>query len=212
MSRKYQIGVRYRRSRAKALRRGILGAAILLLVFNFVFDGPKKLPNSTVNASNQKLSLLASSTEEPTYGLPIRLKIPRIMVDANITYLGLTKSGDMAAPSSVLDAGWYKHGASPGNPGSAVMAGHFDGPKGEPGIFANLSKLQPGDNLLIVDNKAQTVTFKVREARIYDQTDRPKEVFYSSDGAHLNLITCAGAWDKNQHNFQKRLVVFADKV
>jgi hypothetical protein len=38
-------------------------------------------------------------------------------------------------------------------------------------------------------------------------------VFASNDGgAHLNLITCAGEWNKGKKSYSERLVVFADKV
>lgn len=145
-------------------------------------------------------------------GLPVRLQIPAINVDTAIEYTGLTKTGDMTAPTGVNNAGWYKYGAIPGETGSAVMDGHVVGSKGEPAIFFHLNKLKPGDQLLVVDAKGQTVTFVVREVRTYSEKEQHDSVFNSTSGTHLNLITCAGDWDSSQRRYLGRFVVFADKV
>lgn len=127
--------------------------------------------------------------------------------------MGLTKDGAMAVPTNVVDVGWYKYGSLPGNKGDAVIAGHLDGLQGQPGVFSGLDKLQKGDRVSVVDSENHTASFVVRETQTYDQNAQPSEVFTASDtGAHLNLITCTGAWDKAQHRFAERLVVFADKV
>lgn len=143
-------------------------------------------------------------------GLPRRLQIPRLKVDAAVAYMGLTKSGDMDTPTNTKDVGWYKYGSLPGNPGSAVISGHIDGPKGEPAVFAELSKLQIGDQFTVIDSTGRSTSFVVRSMRTYNENDPAPEVFNSREGAHLNLITCSGEWDKVQHHFLKRLVVFAD--
>ena len=145
-------------------------------------------------------------------GLPARLRIPTLKIDAAIGYVGLNKAGAMDVPANVVDVGWYKHGPLPGNTGSAVIAGHVNGPRGEAGVFSHLEALQPGDSISVADGQDQITLFTVREVRTYDQDEQPNEVFNSSEGAHLNLITCAGSWDTNQRHFLKRLVVFADRL
>ena len=53
----------------------------------------------------------------------------------------------------------------------------------------------------------------VREIRTYDATADATDVFISNDGkAHLNIITCDGAWNKNMNQYSQRLVIFTDKV
>lgn len=151
------------------------------------------------------------TTAAPNHTLPARLVIPRIQVDAHVLFMGLTKSSSMAVPSNVTDVGWYKYGPLPGNKGSAVIAGHIDGLQGQPGVFANLGKLRPGDSITITDTSGLPTTFIVRTSKKYRTRDQPSEVFHSNDGVHLNLITCSGGWDGNTHEFLERLVVFADK-
>jgi LPXTG-site transpeptidase (sortase) family protein len=144
------------------------------------------------------------------YGLPMRLEIPSIQVSAQILYMGLTKAGDMEAPVHIEDAGWYKLGASPGNEGSAVIAGHVGVER--PGIFSNLNKVRVGDRITVTDVKGDVAAFTVREIRTFAEGQRADEVFNSAGGSHLNLITCAGAWDQSKRRYSDRLVVFADKI
>ena len=145
-------------------------------------------------------------------GLPVRLIIPRLRVDAKIEYMGLTSTGAMDVPQDVNEAGWYKLGPHPGDTGSAVIAGHLDGIHGEPGIFLALAKLEVGDSISVVDDTGKTTTFVVHRTPSYGQHEQPAEVFHSAEGIHLNLITCTGLWNQSEKRFSKRLVVFSDKV
>lgn len=144
-------------------------------------------------------------------GLPVRLKIPKINVDTAIKYMGVTSKGEMEVPDNAVDVGWFKLGVRPGEKGSAVIAGHFDGKNGEAGIFTNLYKLKEGDKLYITDNKGIPITFVVRESRIYNP-GYADDVFSESDSVHLNLITCDGIWDGDKKSYNKRLVIFADLI
>lgn len=146
------------------------------------------------------------------YGLPVRLQIPKLKVDAHIIYVGVAKDGSMSVPTNVIDVGWYKYGALPGNSGTAVLAGHLDGLRGEPGVFSNLNELVAGDIITVTEDNDLVLTFIVRETRSYLQNEQPAEVFNSNSGSHLNLITCTGSWDSSEHRFAKRLVVFMDKA
>ena len=141
-------------------------------------------------------------------GLPIFLTIPTINIQANIQDLGINSNGEMEVPNNIVDVGWFKFGSRPGEKGSAVIAGHFDGENGK-GVFANLNKLKEGDKLYIKDNVGTSFVFVVRESHIYDP-GYVEEVFNSNDSSHLNLITCDGIWDENKKSYNKRLVVFAD--
>jgi LPXTG-site transpeptidase (sortase) family protein len=140
--------------------------------------------------------------------LPMRLKIPSIKVNAAIQYVGLTRAGAMDVPKGRSDVAWFKLGPRPGETGSAVIAGHVA--RSGSAVFNNLSKLRAGDVLYIQDGRAKTISFVVRSSHIYNSNSLAPEVFGSASGSHLNLVTCAGAWDKSKNGFTKRLVVFAD--
>jgi LPXTG-site transpeptidase (sortase) family protein len=203
--------------RTKSRKRTMVGAgataAILsLAIFAFGLHERPTAPANHVHQTSKKVITQSSPPPAVNRGLPTRLKIPKLNIDAGIAYMGLARTNNMEVPSNITDVGWYKYGALPGNKGSAVIAGHLDGPKGQPAVFSNLTELQKGDNLSVVDSKGQTVDFVVRQTRTYDQAERSSEVFNSGDGSHLNLVTCTGAWDASQHRYAKRLVVFTDKA
>lgn len=149
-----------------------------------------------------------------TFGLPARLKIPKISVDALIDPMGLLPNGDMEAPNGPINVGWYKYGVRPGETGSSVIDGHYGTWKdGQGSVFDNLNKLQPGDNIYVQDQKGVTSTFVVREFKTYGPNEIVPAVFRSNDAkAHLNLITCQGTWNQVQASYSNRLVVFADKA
>lgn len=164
-------------------------------------SGPQKLGAST-------------SREEQTvvYGIPVRLKIPIIAVDAAIRFVGLAADGYMEAPEGGKDVGWYKTGSRPGNNGTAVIDGHYGQWKnGDGSVFDNLNRLKKGDNIYVEDDHGVTATFVVRELKLYKRSEKDSTVFnYLSDGkAYLSLITCQGS--KVQGSYPDRLVVFSDK-
>jgi LPXTG-site transpeptidase (sortase) family protein len=156
---------------------------------------------------------LNPSSSEVTVGLPIRLKIPAINVDATVESLGLTPQGNMDTPKGPDNVAWFNLGSRPGEDGSAVIAGHYGTWKnGKGSVFDNLHKLQPGDKIITEDENGVIVTFIVRESRNFDPKADASDVFSSDDErAHLNLITCEGTWNKDSKSYSERLVVFADK-
>jgi len=182
----------------------VLGVVLIVLIARLADRGTVKLP--LISPHTTKVNLPTSYQ-----GLPARILIPDIGVDAAIEYLGLTPSGDMAAPLGSTDVGWYRYGPLPGETGSAVMDGHVVGPAGEEGVFFKLNQLQAGAIIQIIDARGKMVSFTVIRSESFDQLDQPIAVFSSSSGTHLNLITCGGDWDQVTRHYLKRLVVFADQ-
>lgn len=150
-----------------------------------------------------------TQTSPVQYGPPVTIEIPRLGVKAQVEAIGLTPQNDLDVPSQVANVGWYKYGAQPGNKGTAVIDGHYDGPNGQPAVFFDLDKLRAGDKINVSDGQ-NTATFVVKQTKEYGQLAHPQEVFDSGMSTHLNLITCSGAWDKAEKRYDQRLVVFAD--
>lgn len=148
-------------------------------------------------------------TRQTNQGSPVRLRIPSIHVDTAVEYVGLTSEGAMGVPNNTINVGWYGLGPRPGDKGSAVIAGHLNGKKGEAGVFTHLNQLKEGDTLYVEDSDGISTAFVVRESRSYEP-GYASDVFRQSDDAHLNLITCSGEWDRAKGSYSKRLVVFAD--
>lgn len=182
----------------------VLGAALTLFLS---IGGVAQEEPLTIKAPGPVNQVVVST------GLPVRLKIPKIGVDALVEPMGLTAEGDMEAPSGAKTVGWYKLGVYPGNKGSAVMDGHFGTwENGESSVFDNLNELIAGDSIVVEDEKGVLVTFIVQKLQTLSKDDDATEIFTSTDGkAHLNLITCQGDWIDSESTREDRLVVFADK-
>jgi len=152
---------------------------------------------------------IESIVDLPILNLPSRLLIPTIGVNAEIQYVGVNDKGEMEVPSNITDVGLFKFGVIPGQTGSAVIAGHFNGENNQEGVFANLNKLKAGDKLSIEDKTGKSITFIVQKKELYD-SGYADDVFNQSGDAHLNLVTCDGLWDEAKKSYTKRLVIFSD--
>ncbi|MFA6100496.1 MAG: class F sortase [Patescibacteria group bacterium] len=184
----------------------------VLIIFQFVcvqiaigfYENPVT-QNSFKSASTANLKAAS--------GLPVRIKIPSIRVDAVIRNVGLTSDGSMGVPALPRDAAWYMLGPKPGEKGSAVISGHVNWWYGVKGVFERLKALKPGDKITVQNDRGISTSFVVRKIREYGQKDDASDVFFSFDGkSHLNLVTCSGVWDRLSKAYSKRLVVFTDKV
>lgn len=172
-----------------------------------------KEKGQSVIATNIIPNTNANLIEQENSGLPIHIKIPKINIDSDIQYVGLTTEGTMDVPKGPNDIGWFDLGTKPGEIGSAVIAGHSGWKDNIPAAFDDLGKLEKGDKIYVENKKGEIITFVVRESRIYDPEADATNVFSSSDGkAHLNLITCVGTWDIVKKSRSNRLVVFTDKI
>lgn len=140
---------------------------------------------------------------------PARLIIPKLRIDADVQNVGVNADGNMGVPSNFADVGWYKYGAVPGGPGSAVMAGHVDNGLGLSGVFKHLNELEEGDEIIVERHDGKRLTFVVTGKRAYPYDAVPTEIVFNPTGSErLNLITCEGAWVKSAKTYDQRLVVF----
>lgn len=196
-----------------SLRLGLfLAAAVVMAVAGMLFSRLQ-------NPDNPAEQLQAPNVRQPAKtppvvsvpGLPIRLRIPKIDVNAAVESLGLTASGDLDAPKNTNNVGWYNAGHRPGSAGTAVLDGHFGWADGKAAVFDKLHTLQQGDLLHVDDGNSSTHTFVVTEMQSLKPDEDASAVFSSKDNkARLNLITCEGAWDKHKQSYSARLIVFAD--
>lgn len=142
--------------------------------------------------------------------LPRVLYIPGIGVEARVLHLGTTSDGAIATPASIFDTGWYRESAKPGQPGAMLIDGHVHGPI-EPGVFADLKKLKPGDEVKIERGDGQIFTYQVVDSKTYpaESVDMGAALRSAQSGRPgLNLITCTGKLDRATNSYKERLVVF----
>ncbi|MFW6075033.1 MAG: class F sortase [Chloroflexota bacterium] len=142
---------------------------------------------------------------------PKQIQIPSLEVDAPVVSVGINEAGAMAAPEDFGHVAWYQHGATPGENGRAVLAGHVDSYTG-PAVFYRLKDLQAGDEIFIHSGPGGPAQrFIVRESASYETDLAPvDQIFGDSDRPELILITCSGPFDRNSGRYLERHVVYAD--
>jgi hypothetical protein len=153
-------------------------------------------------------------TPVPRPGLPVRLVIPSIKVDAAVEHVGLTSDGDMDVPKDYHNVAWYQPGPRPGEQGNAAIDGHVDS-KTNTAVFWDLRKLKPGDDIIVIGDDGVERHFVVKSIESYTTGNAPlQRIFGSTTGAHLNLITCdqSSTFNRSQGGYASRLVVYTDLV
>ena len=158
--------------------------------------------------------LINKNTTAQSYPVsyPKQLRIPSIKVDAKVQYVGITKNGKMATPNNFTDVGWFQYGTTPGETGSAVIAGHVDNGLAFPAVFADLGNLSVGGDVYIDTIGGSTLHFKVINIQNYYAEAKTGDIFNQNDGKYLKLITCAGTWSILHRTHDQRMVMTAEEV
>lgn len=141
---------------------------------------------------------------------PVRVRIPSIRVNAPLTGLGLTSTGSLGVPPATEEnlVGWYEAGTTPGEKGTAVVAGHVDTAEG-PAVFYRLGALAKGARVEVERRDGTVALFSVDAVEVYDARAFPDEKVYgAADRPELRLITCGGGYSKRT-GYQGNVVVFA---
>ncbi|KQX82470.1 class F sortase [Streptomyces sp. Root1310] len=141
---------------------------------------------------------------------PDRVRIPAIHVDAPLTGLALTASGSLDVPPAEKKnlAGWYEAGTTPGETGTAIVAGHVDNADG-PAVFYDLGALRKGSAIEVDRRDGSVAVFTVDAVEVYQARDFPDEKVYgAASRPELRVITCGGGYTKST-GYQGNVVVFA---
>jgi LPXTG-site transpeptidase (sortase) family protein len=147
-------------------------------------------------------------------GKPVKVKIPKIKVDADVEYVGLAADGAMDVPKDYDNTAWYQLGPRPGAQGNSAIAGHVDSKTGR-AVFWDLPKLQPGDEVFVVGDDGVERKFVVTAIETYNRTDAPLErIFGPSTSRHLNLITCdpKSSFNRTTSEYGGNVVVYTELV
>jgi sortase (surface protein transpeptidase) len=196
---------------------------LLALIVGVLLVGGCSTPSTDGPVSSAGAT--ASSAPAPATPDPWSITIPKIESHSTLIPLGLTEKAELEVPpiDQPMQAGWYA-GADPafdgdeikpGDTGPAVIAGHVDGigpdgRKGSPGIFARLSELAPGDEVLIDRADASRLRFVVTAVQRHAKEQFPSQQVYGpTTQPELRLITCGGAFDRGAGHYVDNWVVWA---
>ena len=169
-------------------------AAIALLVTAFQGSKPASDP-----------LLLGSSA-------PLKVTVPSIQATSSLVPLGLNKDGSLAVPplKTPEQASWYDKSPTPGSIGPAIVLGHIDG-NGKPGVFIDLSKVKPGDQVFVDREDGQTAVFTISHVDTVLKSAFPtQQVYGDTPDAEIRLITCGGELDKAAGNYLSNVVAYGN--
>jgi len=194
--------------------RRTLALALFFLLFTSFKGQPGE--SSTITAQQLAGSPLAAA---PSAGAPAahrlvspwtptELVIPRIGVDAVIEARGLDGNRNLDTPSDFRNVAWYRLGPAPGLPGNALINGHVNWWTGS-AVFARLSQLRRGDEVVVIRGDSSRVVFKVTSRTVVAAGARIPSLFTPSQVPTLTLITCTGVWDRARGTDTQRLLVSA---
>lgn len=173
---------------------------------------PTKVTSSLPVASRPaRKPVIAAEPPAPAIGVPARLQIPAIDIDAPVEAVGVDAKGDMAVPEQVQQIGWYRFGAAPGSSaGSVVMSGHVDSAVQGLGAFSKLGDLKAGDAITVSDATGHRLRYHVVGREAFDKKTAPMADLFSRNGtARLTLITCGGDFDSSIRSYVDNIVVTA---
>jgi LPXTG-site transpeptidase (sortase) family protein len=167
-------------------------------------------PSSSVASAAPSPTLIASASAPPLTA-PVRVRIPRISVNAQVLPVGLDKSKALDIPEDITKVGWYELGVPPGaDQGSAVLVAHRDGRVQGHGVFYNLGQLGVGDKVAVTAEDGTVLRYKVVARELISKKRLPLEELFAVDGpARLTLISCGGYYDRANGGYQDNIVVTA---
>ncbi len=141
---------------------------------------------------------------------PVGLRIEALQIDAPVGAYGVDRNGQMDVPNNITDVGWYRHGSSPGEPGSAVLAAHVDLRGPGRGLFWDLDTLEPGAVVTVTYDDGSELSFEVVARTTYLKDELPVDAIFSEEGPSvLTLITCGGGFSRSEGSYDSNVVVYA---
>lgn len=192
-------------------RRAQLGAAataaVLVAAGAFVVLSPDRddAPASAVEAAPTSSPTSAARTTGPV-GVPDRLVIEALDIDAPVTSVGTTPENAQEVPGALDETGWWRDGSEPGAPGNAVIVGHTA--SADDGVFDPLVDVETGDEVLVSgeDGDATFVVDRTEVVPLDDFASRAAEIYRTDGASGLVLMTC-GDW--NGQEFESTVIVHA---
>jgi sortase (surface protein transpeptidase) len=170
-------------------------------------------PATTATAPPTSTTLPPTTTTVYTHAIasPSRIVIPAIGVDAEVVSVGIDKDGGMEVPKVGL-TGWYRLGPAPGVPGPAVIVSHVSY-AGKRGVFYDLKRLEPGDEIRIYDDNGDHAVFMVDSKEITLKTELPTErIWNKTQDPVIRLVTCGGRFDPRTRHYLSNVIVYGRLV
>jgi hypothetical protein len=163
-------------------------------------------PPTTIASHAAQLDQLPA----PAVAVPVAVTAGDDTVSGPIIPTGVrVDTGELDLPAEAEVVAWYQYGPTPGEAGSAVLAGHVDW-HGEPGIFFKLRDLRAGDVVTVTMSDGSVQAWTVSGVALIAKPELPvAEVFSRTGPPTLSLVTCGGSFDSSTHHYRSNVVVTA---
>ncbi len=142
---------------------------------------------------------------------PEQIEIASVGARARIVPVGIDANGDMEVPDGADTAGWYQRGVVPGEAGSAIIAAHVDTRRFGRGAFFRLDRVEPGDEVAVIDAAGRRAVWVVTGRERYAKDSVPRELLYARSGTPvLVLVTCGGRFNSTTGAYEDNVIVYAE--
>lgn len=168
-------------------------------------DSPQPGWRAPVAAPESATPDRTATPDEPV-GVPERLTIASLDVDAPVTSVGTAPDNSQEVPTALDETGWWRDGSVPGADGNAVIVGHTA--SSDDGVFDPLVDIEAGDEVLVTGEDG-TIAFVVERSDVVSVEDFATvaaDVYRSTGDSGLVLMTC-GDW--NGEEFETTVIVHA---
>jgi len=147
---------------------------------------------------------------------PLLVHIEDLGVRAAIERVGVLADGSMEIPDDISVVGWYAtehRRISPGDPGTAVIAGHRDSRSQGLGALHDIARLEPGSSIDIVHADGLVSRWQVERTLTTPRHELPADVLFAREGApRLAVVTCGGTFDARTRSYSHNIIVLAQLV
>jgi sortase (surface protein transpeptidase) len=140
---------------------------------------------------------------------PTRVIITALDIDGPVIPVGVNAASQLDVPPDARTLVWYRHGPSPGAPGSAVIAGHLNW-RGTTGLFARLDEIPVGATITVVYDDGSQQDFIASAVELVSKPAVAVNGIFAREGESLlRLITCGGEFEKEVRSYRSNVVVTA---
>jgi hypothetical protein len=144
---------------------------------------------------------------------PRLVRIPELGALAPVEQVGVLPDGSMEIPDDIRVVGWYAtahRSVGPGDPGTAVIAGHLDSRAQGRGALHGLSRLEVGSMIEIVHADDRVSRWQVDRMLTTPRDALPVDVLFAREGSpRLALVTCGGTFDARTRSYSHNTIVLA---
>lgn len=143
---------------------------------------------------------------------PVVLRVPDLGIDHELGRYGLDEYGRLDVPQDRVTIGWHPaYSDVPGLGGATFFAAHYEY-QGIPGVFFELSSLQPGALVELELDDGSVHRYRVTSTIDYDLgvIDMGALLLGREGTESVTLMTCSGP--VRDGNYQERTVVLAERI